>query len=157
MIMESTNEKRQFEVAEIQLSYKSKVNASLRPKISSSKDAEKILRETWDSDKLELIEQFKILLINRAQRVLGILEVSQGGIAGTVADPKIIFVSALKAAACGIILAHNHPSGNLNASQADIDLTRKLNEAGRFLEIQILDHIIITSEKYFSFADEGLL
>ena len=155
--MESTNENKQFEVAEIQLSYKSKVKASLRPKISSSKDAEKILRETWDSDKLELVEQFKILLVNRAHKVLGILEVSQGGIAGTVADPKIIFVSALKAAACGIILAHNHPSGNLNASQADIDLTRKLKEAGRFLEIQILDHIIITSEKYFSFADEGLL
>jgi DNA repair protein RadC len=157
MIMESTNENKQFEVAEIQLSYKSKVKASLRPKISSSKDAEKILRETWDSDKLELVEQFKILLVNRAHKVLGILEVSQGGIAGTVADPKIIFVSALKAAACGIILAHNHPSGNLNASQADIDLTKKLKEAGRFLEIQILDHIIITSEKYFSFADEGLL
>jgi DNA repair protein RadC len=157
MIMESTNENKQFEVAEIQLSYKSKVKASLRPKISSSKDAEKILRETWDSDKLELVEQFKILLVNRAHKVLGIFEVSQGGIAGTVADPKIIFVSALKAAACGIILAHNHPSGNLNASQADIDLTKKLKEAGRFLEIQILDHIIITSEKYFSFADEGLL
>jgi DNA repair protein RadC len=157
MIMESTNEKRQFEVAEIQLSYKSKVAASSRPKISSSKDAEKVLRETWDSDKLELVEQFKILLVNRAHKVLGILEVSQGGIAGTVADPKIIFVSALKAAACGIILAHNHPSGNLNASQADIDLTKKLKEAGKFLEIQILDHIIITSEKYFSFADEGLL
>jgi DNA repair protein RadC len=157
MIMESTNENKQFEVAEIQLSYKSKVKASLRPKISSSKDAEKILKETWDSDKLELVEQFKILLVNRAHKVLGILEVSQGGIAGTVADPKIIFVSALKAAACGIILAHNHPSGNLNPSQADIDLTKKLKEAGRFLEIQILDHIIITSEKYFSFADEGLL
>jgi DNA repair protein RadC len=157
MIMESTNENKQFEVAEIQLSYKSKVKASLRPKISSSKDAEKILRGTWDSDKLELVEQFKILLVNRAHKVLGILEISQGGIAGTVADPKIIFVSALKAAACGIILSHNHPSGNLNASQADIDLTKKLKEAGRFLEIQILDHIIITSEKYFSFADEGLL
>ena len=104
--MESTNEKKQFEVAEIQLSYKSKVKASLRPKISGSKDAEKILRETWDSDKLELVEQFKVLLVNRAHKVLGILEVSQGGITGTVADPKIIFVSALKAAACGIILAH---------------------------------------------------
>ncbi|MBA4055430.1 MAG: DNA repair protein, partial [Marivirga sp.] len=126
--MESTNEKTLFEVAEIQLSYKSKVKASLRPKISSSKDAERILRKTWDSDKLELVEQFKILLVNRAHKVLGILEVSQGGIAGTVADPKIIFVSALKAAACGIILAHNHPSGNLNASQADIDLTKKLKE-----------------------------
>ncbi len=104
-----------------------------------------------------MVEQFKILLVNRAHKVLEVLEVSQGGIAGTVADPKIIFVSALKAAACGIILSHNHPSGNLNASQADIDLTKKLKEAGRFLEIQILDHIIITSEKYFSFADEGLL
>ena len=155
--MESTNEKTLFEVAEIQLSYKSKVKPSLRPMITSSKDAERVLRQTWDPDKLELVEQFKILLLNRANKVLGVLEVSQGGIAGTVADPKIIFVSALKSAACGIILAHNHPSGNLIASEADLQLTKKLKEGGKFLEISILDHIIITSEAYYSFADEGFL
>jgi DNA repair protein RadC len=157
MIMEGTNEKTLFEVAEIQLSYKSKVTASLRPKISSSKDAEDLLRKFWDEDTIELHEEFKILLVNRAHKVLGIFEVSSGGIAGTVADPKIIFACALKSAACGIILAHNHPSGNLTASQVDIELTKKLSSGGRLLEINVLDHIILTKEKYFSFADEGLL
>ena len=155
--MESTNEKKQLEVAEIQLAYRSTVKASMRPKVTGAKDAEQILRQTWDEDKIELVEQFKVLLINRANKVLGVLEVSQGGISGTVADPKIIFSTALKAAACGIILSHNHPSGNLTPSQADIDLTKKLKEGGKFLEISILDHIILTSESYFSFADEGLL
>lgn len=155
--MESTNEKKHFEVAEIQLTYRSTVKASLRPRIRDSKDAETILREGWNPDKIDLVEQFKILLINRANKVLGVFEVSQGGLAGTVADPKLIFVCALKAAACGIILAHNHPSGSLTPSQADIDLTRKLKEGGKYLEISILDHIIMSSEGYYSFADEGLL
>jgi DNA repair protein RadC len=157
MIMESTNEKTLFEVAEIQLSYKSKVKASQRPKIECSKDAEKVFRQVWDNNKMEFVEQFKILLTNRANKVLGVFDVSLGGMVGTVADPKVIFGCALKAAACGIILAHNHPSGNLIASQADIDLTKKLSMGGRILEISVLDHIILTSEGYFSFADEGLL
>ena len=157
MIMESTNEKTLFEVAEIQLSYKSKVKASLRPKISRSKDAEGVLRKYWNEDTLELHEQFKILLLNRTNRVTGIYEVSSGGLAGTVADPKLIFGCALKAAASGIILAHNHPSGALQPSHADIELTKKLSNAGKLLEIQVLDHIILTSEAYYSFADEGLL
>lgn len=77
--------------------------------------------------------------------------------AGMIADPKIIFSAALKAAAVGVILAHYHPSGNLTPSQADLDLTRKLKEGGKLLEIGILDHIILTSEKYYSFTDEGIL
>src|SRR5687768_9931527 len=118
MIMESTNENTLFEVSEIQLSYKSKVKASLRPKISSSRDAENILRQLWNDDVIELQEEFKVMLLNRYNKVIGIFTVSQGGIAGTVADPKLIFGCALKAAASGVILAHNHPSGSLQASQA---------------------------------------
>jgi DNA repair protein RadC len=95
------------------------------------------------------------MLLNRQNKVTGIFTVSLGGIAGTVADPKLIFGCALKAAASGIILAHNHPSGCLQASHADIDLTKKLRDGGKLLDIQILDHIIITGEAYFSFADEG--
>ena len=86
-----------------------------------------------------------------------IFTVSQGGIANTVADPKLIFGCALKAAASGIILAHNHPSGSLQASHADIDLTKKLRYGGKLLDIQVLDPIIMTSESYYSFADEGPL
>lgn len=72
-----------------------------------------------------------------------------------MADPKLIFAAAIKANACGIIMAHNHPSGNLSASQADIDLTKKVKEGGKLLEIQMLDHLIVTTETYYSFADEG--
>src|SRR5690606_5864297 len=155
-IMESTKNRR-FEVAEIQLSYKPKVKASLRPTINSSKDAYTILRESWDEDKLEFVEQFKVILLSRANRVLGIYEVSTGGVSGTVADPKLVFAAALKSNASAIIISHNHPSGNLNPSDADLNLTRKLKEGGKFLEVPVLDHIIVTSEGYYSFADEGVL
>ena len=155
--METTSKKLQFEVAEIQLSYKSKVKPSQRPKITSSKEAYEIILENWDEDKLEFVEQFKIVLMNRANRVLGIIEASTGGVAGTVVDPKVVFAAAIKANSTSMILAHNHPSGQLKPSQADIKLTKKLTEGGQLLEIPVLDHIIVTGEGYFSFADEGLL
>jgi DNA repair protein RadC len=125
-----------------------------KPKIGSSRDAYEILK----SELLDIPhEEFWILLLNRANRVIKKSQISQGGVAGTVADPKIIFKIALEELASGVILAHNHPSGNLNASQADIDLTKKLKEAGKLLEIQVLDHIIVAGQNYLSFADEGLL
>lgn len=155
--MESTNEKKPWQAAEIQLSYKSTVKPSLRPKINASQDAHAVLHQSWNPSTIELFEQFKVLFLNRANRVLGIYELSNGGMSGTVADPKLIFVAALKAGASGIILAHNHPSGNLTPSQADIELTRKIKDGGRLLEIQLLDHIILTTENYYSFADEGIM
>lgn len=154
--MESQNE-RQFQIAEIQLVYSSVVKPSDRAKITASRDAYEIFLSTWDHSRLELVEQFKVLLLNRANRVLGIFEVSTGGITGTVADPRLIFVTAIKAAASGMIICHNHPSGNLAPSQADIELTRKIKEGGKLLEIQLLDHLILTTEKYYSFADDGLM
>jgi DNA repair protein RadC len=103
--MESTNEKKIFEVAEIQLSYKSKVKASMRPKITGSKDAHNVLREYWDTDKLELVEQFKVMLLNRANQVISLLDLSTGSTTGTITDPRLIFCAALKGNACGIIVA----------------------------------------------------
>lgn len=97
------------------------------------------------------------MFLNKANKVLGIFEVSSGGISGTVADPRLIFVAALKTNCSGIIISHNHPSGNLKPSRQDEELTQKIKHAGEFLEIKLLDHIIITSEGYYSFADEGLL
>ena len=155
--MESTNEKTLFEVAEIQLTYKSKVSPSLRPKITSSRDAYQVLNKYWDEGKIDFVEQFKVLLLNRANKVIGIYEVSSGTSTNTVADPKSVFVAALKANACGVIISHNHPSGNLQPSEADKKLTKDLKDAGKFLHIPVLDHIIMTSESYYSFADEGLL
>ena len=146
-----------YKVSEIIVSYRPKFKASDRPEVSTSQEVYCILYNNWDLDKIELQEQFKILLLNRANRVIGIYEVSSGGMSGTVADPKLIFAIALKTGASSIILSHNHPSGNLKPSRADIVLTQKILGAGSLLDIAILDHLIITSEAYLSFQDEGLL
>ncbi|WKZ60299.1 MAG: DNA repair protein RadC [Cyclobacteriaceae bacterium] len=125
-----------------------------RPKIAVSKDAYDLLR----GDLMDIPhEEFWVLLLNRANRVIKKHKISLGGVHGTVADPKIIFKTSLEELASGIIVAHNHPSGNLTPSQQDIDLTRKLKEAGKLLEIQLLDHLIVAGKQYYSFADEGLL
>ena len=145
------------QIAEIELRYLNPIEISQRFKITSSKEAEGILRSHW-SDQIGFVEEFVILLLDRANHVLGKYLVSKGGYAGTIVDAKIIFAGALKASACGIILAHNHPSGNLRPSQQDTRLTKKLLEAGKLLDIQILDHIILSPyNSYFSFSDEGLL
>lgn len=145
------------QVAEVQLVYRTKVKASERPKITKSADAFTLLKEHWNDDTLDFIEKFKIMLLTRSNRVLGIVEVSSGGVSETVVDPKIIFASALKAVASGIILAHNHPSGNLKPSSQDLALTKRLKNAGEILGISILDHLIITSEGYYSFAEDGMM
>lgn len=145
-----------WQVSEVQLSYRNKVQASDRPQIRGSRDAFDLLFANW-SDDLELLESFYLLLLDRANRVKGMLAVSKGGTAGTVVDAKIVFAAALKTLASSVVLAHNHPSGNLRPSQADIDLTRKLKEAGKSLDIAVLDHLIVTTTGYYSFADEGLL
>jgi DNA repair protein RadC len=130
------------------------VTTEERPKITGSKDIYDLLK----ADLLDLHhEAFWIVLLNRANRVIKKHQISKGGVAGTVADPKLIFKIALEELASAVVLAHNHPSGNLNASKADIDLTKKLKESGKLLEIQVLDHLIIAGKKYMSFADEGLM
>lgn len=151
------NQQQWNQIAEVELIYRSKVKASERPHISTSKEAAQLLQKTWDQNKIDFVEQFKVLFLNRANKVLGILEVSSGGVTGTVADPKLIYVAALKANATAIIISHNHPSGNLKPSKADEELTQKIKYAGSFLDIRLLDHVIITSESYYSFADEGMI
>ena len=102
-------------------------------------------------------EEFWIVLLRRDNSVISKQAVSSGGVSGTVADPKVIYKKALDKMASGIVVAHNHPSGNLQPSEADIRLTRKLKEAGMLLDIQFTDHIIFTDKGYFSFAEEGIL
>ncbi len=152
-----SDDSRSQEIAEVFVSYKTNVRPSDRKHIRSSKDAELIMRSLWNNDTLELRESMILLLVNRANKVLGHFIVSEGGVAGTVVDPKLIFVVALKCLAHGIILCHNHPSGNLRPSQSDLDLTKKIKEAGKLLEIQLLDHLILTTESYTSLADEGII
>lgn len=125
-----------------------------RPQVRSSRDAFRAIAPLL----VDLPhEEFWILLLNRANRVMGREKISLGGVAGTVVDAKVVFRKAIEGLASSIILCHNHPSGNLRPSQADIDLTKKLVQAGKTLDVVVLDHLIVTDEGYYSFADEGKL
>jgi len=126
-----------------------------KPKIKSSKDA----YDQLSGDLIDLAhEEFWILLLNRANEVLAKINVSKGGTTGTVVDGKIIMKLAIeKPRCCGIVLGHNHPSGNLKPSEADIKITHKLREIASFVDINLIDHIIVGEKAYYSFADEGLL
>ena len=123
--------------------------------IHSPLDSYNVLKGAYEN--IEWQEQFIIICLNRANKVIGIFTASIGGVAGTVADPKIIFTTALNSGASAIIISHNHPSGNLTPSKADKDLTKKLVESGKMLDLPVLDHLIITNERFLSFAEEGLL
>jgi DNA repair protein RadC len=144
-------------VAEVELIYKTNVKASQRPQIKTSHDSFSILKEIWDDNKINMLEQFKVLLLNRPNRVIGVYEASSGGIKGTIADSRLILATAIKSLAVSIILSHNHPSGNLKPSRADEELTAKLKSACNYHDIKVLDHVIVTGEAYYSFADEGFL
>jgi DNA repair protein RadC len=146
-------------VSEIDIVYKRKVTCKLsdRPLVKTSGDCYEVLLHYWNDDKIDIIEEFKVLLLNRANRVLQILPVSQGGMTGTVADPRLILAAALKIGAVSLILCHNHPSGSLKPSRQDEELTVKIKEAAKYFDIKILDHLIISPEGYYSFSDEGLL
>ena len=146
-----------FPVQEVELVYKQKFKPSERPKITNSTETYRVLLSTWNLGIIGFIEEFKILLLNRANRVIGCYEVSSGGLCGTIVDPRLVFAAALKSCATGLILAHNHPSGNLIPSEADLQLTSKLKEGGRLLDIMVIDHIILSGEGYMSFADEGYI
>lgn len=123
-------------------------------KINSSVDAYEVLNAEFTDLPHE---EFWILLLNHAHFVMGKRFISKGGQAGTVVDPKIIFKVAIEQNAAAIILAHNHPSGNLKPSNADISITKKIREAGLMLDLPVLDHLIITNHAFFSLADEGLM
>ena len=125
-----------------------------KPKLESSFSAFNMIK----GDLQDLThEEFWVILLSRSSRLIKKKRVSEGGVSGTVADPKIIFKFALDELASGLILAHNHPSKNLKPSDSDIALTKKMKEAGKLLEIAVLDHIIVAGQQYFSFADEGLI
>jgi DNA repair protein RadC len=125
-----------------------------KEKITSSHEAFELLQaEVAGSN----YEQFWLILLNRANKLIKTISISEGGIAGTVADPKKIFKIALDHNASSIILSHNHPSGNLKPSQSDIDLTHKLKDAGKFLDINVLDHLILGENDFYSFADNNKL
>ena len=147
----------EFKISEIEIAYRPKLKASERPKVSKAHEAYNLLLRCWDENKICLIEEFKIVLLNRGNRVLGVMHVAQGGMEGVLIDPKIIMATALKGAATSIVLAHNHPSGKLEPSKQDIRLTNRIVRAGDLLGIKVVDHLILTDDGYYSFSKDGIL
>lgn len=144
-----------YKVGEVKLSYKS--TTKNRSKILSSADAYKLLLPTFKKGTIDYKEYFKVLLLNQSNQVLGYTLISEGGLTDTCADVRIILQAALLTNSVALILAHNHPSGNLKPSQEDIKLTQQIKAAATIMKIAVLDHIILTSEGYYSFTDERLL
>ena len=141
-------------VAEVQLSYKSNVKSSTRYKINSSQDAYKLLIKYFPDNTIE----YKVVLLNQSNRVLGIVPISEGGISATYVDVRLILQAALLANATQVILAHNHPSGSMKPSTLDDALTEKVRKGAELMEIHVADHIILSPEKeYYSYHDEGKL
>ncbi|EIJ37479.1 JAB domain-containing protein [Galbibacter orientalis] len=145
-------------VNEIQLSYKESFLTSCETTISSSSKAAAILLQSFDMNTIALQETFKVLLLNNSNKVKGIYTLSIGGITGTLVDIRILYAVILKSLSTAVILCHNHPSGTLKASEQDKEITQKIKKAGLYLDVKVLDHIILSPcGKYFSFADNGLL
>ena len=144
-------------IAEINVSYKPAV--IFDNDILTSFDAYRLFMKFFPESTMHLQERFMVMYLNKANKVLGIYPMSVGGITGTVADIRIILSVALKAVATTILLAHNHPSGNMKPSQKDLELTHRIKEAASMLDIKVVDHLIISpaDDVYFSFADEGFL
>ena len=158
--MQPENNKYAIETRELSIfygSFEAVKDVDLRiekQKITSSRDIFELMQGSLADAPYE---EFWIVLLNRSNKLLGKINISEGGLSGTVADPKKIFKMALERHASSIILCHNHPSGNQHPSEADIQLTRKMKDAGAMLDLPVLDHVIIGHDKYYSFADEGML
>jgi DNA repair protein RadC len=151
--MENVN----YQVAEIEISYRPKFKVAERPKITSSDGAFKILLSSWDAGRIELLEEFKVVMLSSQNRVLGVVDISRGGFSDVIADPKVIFSIALKSCASSLIVSHNHPSGELRPSASDIALTSKLVSGGQILGITVHDHLIVSPYGYFSFRDQEMM
>lgn len=142
----------------ISVDFDKKVKKSELYRIGLSQHAADLLRKIYSADTFDWVEESILLCLNNDNRVLGFYKLCRGGVTQTIVDTKIVFTLALNCPGCTqLILSHNHPSGNLQPSPADITLTKKILAAGQLLDIKVMDHIIITDEKFFSFCDEGLL
>lgn len=145
-------------LGELDVIYKYKSTLNDRPVIKSSDDALDIVSSLFHKEKIGLQEQFVVIYLNRSNKVIGSSNLFTGGISATVVDMKIILSLGLKLMASSMLIAHNHPSGNLKPSEEDKRITNKLCDASKLLEIQLLDHLIVSPDlKFFSFANEGLL
>jgi DNA repair protein RadC len=143
-------------VSEIEITYKPAIGS--KPEVTSSSDAYLILKEHYPENQIALKEYFVVMYLNQANRVIGVQKLSIGGLTSAVADVRLLFGTALKVLATGVVISHNHPSGNLKPSLQDKNLTKQVNEAGKLLDIKLLDHLILTpDDQYISMADQGIL
>jgi len=139
-----------MKIEEVKLTYRNKLKANERPKITCAEDAYQAFLKSWDQDQIELIEEFKAMFLDRQLRIMSIASISKGGFTDTSVDLRVVFAIALKRRADRIILAHNHPSGNLKPSQADMNLTEQFVEAGKLMRLEVVDHLIITNDGFSS-------
>ena len=139
-------------VSEIEITYKPAIGS--KPEVTSSSDAYHILKEYYPADQIALKEYFVVMYLNQANRVIGVQKLSIGGLTSAVADVRLLFGTALKVLATGLVISHNHPSGNLKPSLQDKSITKQIQDAGRLLDIKLLDHIILVpNDQYISMAD----
>ena len=143
-------------IANLELKAKKTPSNFEKVKIVSSKDAFKVIKQFYFDD-IDIFESFFILCLNRNNQTSAYAKISQGGVAGTVVDIKLIAKYAIDCLASGVILAHNHPSGDLKPSPEDLAITKRIKEGLKILDISVLDHLILTSQGYLSFGDEGIL
>ena len=146
-----------YQVAEVELIYRNKVKPKDRIQISDSAVAHRVLRNSWDENRIELVEQFKILLLDFRNNCLGIAEISSGGMNACPVDLRLLCATALTGKAVKLIAAHNHPTGNRQPSEADKDVTSRIETATNTIDITLVDHLILTPDGYYSFADDGLI
>ena len=144
-----------YTVGEVELTYKS--TSKSRNKIYSSEDAYKYLLPTYNEGTICYKEYFKVLFLNQSSQVLGYTLISEGGITDTTVDVRVILQAALLTNSVALILAHNHPSGNLKPSRQDMEITKQVKNAAQLMRITVIDHLILTDAGYYSFADEGQL
>ena len=155
--MKNNSNDKLYKAAEVKLTYETRVKASERYQIKCVEDTAELFFKVWDRSTIEHIEEVKMIMLNRANRVLGVAHLTKGGLNGSIIDTRVILQYSIKANASAVILAHNHPSGNLGASDADIRITSNVREALKLVEIQLLDHLILTyEEKFATIESDGL-
>lgn len=142
-------------ISEIEVSYNPHRIADY--KISDSSKTYELILSQWNWKEIEMLEEVKVIFLNKNNIVIGVYNLAKGGISQCTVDIRIILAVALKSLSTSIILVHNHPSGNLQPSQSDKEITQNLKEACKMVQIALIDHLIITKENYYSFADEGIL
>lgn len=142
-----------YTIAELEVKYTPNKYKGVIEKITNSNEAYLLMLEYWNKETLELFEEFKLVMLNNSNEVLGVWTMSKGGMTGVVVDIKLLFSVALKGCATGIITVHNHPSGSLKPSMADKNMYTKIKEAATLLDIKYLDNLIITRNGYYSFED----